>query len=419
MRPPALRLPSPRSPAAQCTVGTASLSVIIPAYDEAERLPRTLEESLAHLSTTRRGPWEIIVVDDGSHDSTCEFVAARLAAEPRLRLLSSGHGRRLPRRGSRRSARREEADGSRLCGSRVDARELFPSLQIRGWAYDVQLLALAQARGYRIASVPVAWRDVEGSKRGQSNGQVTPLTPLQMAADLVALRLQLALLAALEWACEAAVSEWVVEGIRVELGISANLAWRRSFAKVWDEPPLCGSGVLAAGALALGASKATAVDVDAEALVVAAANLELNGGRVAWRRSPRGVEQRAELLHVREVVPGGLGVIIAKNGVIGVPPADVVVANILVGQLVRPSMVCSLCANLAPGGLLCLSGVRPHEIGSLKEAYGTWVEWEDWMYAEADPGVGGEAYWGTWARLVGRRVATPEQTAMLSEHAVS
>ena len=42
-----------------------------------------------------------------------------------------------------------------------------------------------------------------------------------------------------------------------------------------------------------------------------------------------------------------------------------------------PSMVCSLCASLAPGGLLCLSGVRPHEIGSLKEAYGTWVEWED------------------------------------------
>ena len=66
--------------------------MIIPAYDEAERLPRTLEESLAHLSTTRRGPWEIIVVDDGSHDSTCEFVAARLAAEPRLRLLSSGRG---------------------------------------------------------------------------------------------------------------------------------------------------------------------------------------------------------------------------------------------------------------------------------------------------------------------------------------
>ena len=87
--------------------------------------------------------------------------------------------------------------------------------------------------------------------------------------------------------------------------------------------------------------------------------------------------------------------------------------------VLKRALAAAIKSNLAPGGLLCLSGVRPHEIGSLKEAYGTWVEWEDWMYAEADPGVGGEAYWGTWARLVGRRVATPEQTAMLSEHAVS
>ncbi|EOD13040.1 hypothetical protein EMIHUDRAFT_119967, partial [Emiliania huxleyi CCMP1516] len=169
MRPPALRLPSPRSPAAQCTVGTASLSVIIPAYDEAERLPRTLEESLAHLSTTRRGPWEIIVVDDGSHDSTCEFVAARLAAEPRLRLLSSGRGANRGKGAAlaagAAAARGDlllllDADGatplSALPALERRARELFPSLQIRGWAYD--------ARGYRIASVPVAWRDVEGSK---------------------------------------------------------------------------------------------------------------------------------------------------------------------------------------------------------------------------------------------------------------
>ena len=41
-----------------------------------------------------------------------------------------------------------------------------------------------------------------------------------------------------EGAVAARAKEWVVEGIRVELGISANLAWRRSFAKVWDEPPL-------------------------------------------------------------------------------------------------------------------------------------------------------------------------------------
>ncbi|EOD11438.1 hypothetical protein EMIHUDRAFT_257440, partial [Emiliania huxleyi CCMP1516] len=112
-----LPLARPRSPAAQCTVGTASLSVIIPAYDEAERLPRTLEESLAHLSTTRRGPWEIIVVDDGSHDSTLMGVV--------FAALASTCVRGVP----------DTQCGFKLLSRRA-ARELFPSLQIRGWAYD-------------------------------------------------------------------------------------------------------------------------------------------------------------------------------------------------------------------------------------------------------------------------------------------
>ena len=54
-------------------------------------------------------------------------------------------------------------------------------------------------------------------------------------------------------------------------------------------------------------------------------------------------------------------------------PVDVAVANILVGQLVRPSMVAALCANLQPGGLLCLSGIRPDEVPSLKKAYEGYV----------------------------------------------
>ncbi|EOD30526.1 hypothetical protein EMIHUDRAFT_123131 [Emiliania huxleyi CCMP1516] len=217
-----LPLARPRSPAAQCTVGTASLSVIIPAYDEAERLPRTLEESLAHLSTTRRGPWEIIVVDDGSHDSTCELVAARLAAEPRLRLLSSGRGanrgkgaglaagaaaargellllldatplsalpaleRRVGARGCemavgcRAAALAARPAARRLMGvvfaalastcvrgvpdtqcgfkllSRRAARELFPSLQIRGWAYDATAASTAVAKVPKETGLPYA-----------------------------------------------------------------------------------------------------------------------------------------------------------------------------------------------------------------------------------------------------------------------
>ena len=58
-----------------------------------------------------------------------------------------------------------------------------------------------------------------------------------------------------------------------------------------------------------------------------------------------------------QVVPGALA------------PVNVAVANIFVGQLVRPSMVAALCTNLKPGGLLCLSGIRPDEVPSLKHAY--------------------------------------------------
>jgi len=51
------------------------LSVVIPAYNEAERLPRSLERILEYLRG-RGGTWEIVVVDDGSRDET----AARAAA---------------------------------------------------------------------------------------------------------------------------------------------------------------------------------------------------------------------------------------------------------------------------------------------------------------------------------------------------
>ena len=164
-----------------------------------------------------------------------------------------------------------------------------------------------------------------------------------------------------------------------------------------------GSGVLAIGALGLGAATVLGVDVEAEALVAAQANLELNGYDVGGGQ--------AELAHVREIVPGGLA-----------PPADICVANILIGQLVRPSMVAVLSSNVRPGGLLCLSGVRPDQCGSLREVYSRHFEWEPAMYAEAEPGAEGKAYWGRWSRLVGRRKASgfgADDIALLSDLAVS
>ena len=66
------------------------LSVIIPAYNEALRLPSFLQSSVAYL-VGRRLPYEIIVVDDGSRDSTAELVDTLAGKLPRLRLIRSAH----------------------------------------------------------------------------------------------------------------------------------------------------------------------------------------------------------------------------------------------------------------------------------------------------------------------------------------
>lgn len=103
------------------------------------------------------------------------------------------------------------------------------------------------------------------------------------------------------------------------------------------------------------------------------------------------------------------------------------VANILIGQLVRPSMVAAIVTNLEEGGLLCLSGIRPGEVDSLKEAYEDNMEWIDDQYAElsASETVGCiESYGfdcGRWARLVGRKKIGDDSgfIAHMSELAVS
>ena len=51
------------------------ISVVIPAYDEAESLPRLLTRLVPVLETVGTGP-EVLVVDDGSRDGTAEVVEA-------------------------------------------------------------------------------------------------------------------------------------------------------------------------------------------------------------------------------------------------------------------------------------------------------------------------------------------------------
>src|SRR3989344_3284930 len=63
------------------------LSVIIPAYNEEERLGLHLEPVLKFFRTYYPN-FELIIVDDGSSDATAKTVSQAIAKETRARLIS-------------------------------------------------------------------------------------------------------------------------------------------------------------------------------------------------------------------------------------------------------------------------------------------------------------------------------------------
>jgi dolichyl-phosphate beta-glucosyltransferase len=87
------RRPTGTADACRAPVRTApALTVILPCYNEAERLPRTLQVLLAHLSAVP-GEVEVLVVDDGSTDATVRVAEAVAAVDRRVRVLSYGPNR--------------------------------------------------------------------------------------------------------------------------------------------------------------------------------------------------------------------------------------------------------------------------------------------------------------------------------------
>jgi len=64
------------------------LSVIVPAFNEAERITPTLRAISAWL-TAQSYPSEILVVDDGSTDATCAVVRALISELPAISLIES------------------------------------------------------------------------------------------------------------------------------------------------------------------------------------------------------------------------------------------------------------------------------------------------------------------------------------------
>lgn len=210
--------------------------MVIPAYNEASRLPGCLKDVVAYFDG-RGEPYEVLVVDDGSADATGARVREIAAAHPTvclhtlpenrgkgcavrvgmtrargaLRLMTDADGatpigeverleaallegadlaigsRALPDPSVMRQVRRHRQLSGQVfnlivrclgvsgvadtqCGFKLFraevAADLFASLRTDGFGFDVELLLLAQRRGYRIKEVAVNWADRPGSKVG-------------------------------------------------------------------------------------------------------------------------------------------------------------------------------------------------------------------------------------------------------------
>lgn len=210
------------------------LSVVIPAFNEALRLPSTLETIIRYLNEHPRWlPAEVVVVDDGSGDETAAVVRVIDGGRVILRCLvheqnrgkgaavrtgfsaaagetillcdadlatpieelekldrSLGNGVAIGSRAVDRSliehpqpryrdlmgrvfnlaVRTLAVKGIRdtQCGFKLFDGELGRKLaahqRIDGFAFDVELLLLAQAQGHRIQEIPVRWQHVAESR---------------------------------------------------------------------------------------------------------------------------------------------------------------------------------------------------------------------------------------------------------------
>jgi glycosyltransferase involved in cell wall biosynthesis len=124
------------------------LSVVIPAYNEAERLPA----SLAQLGDFLRGEAyaaEIVVVDDGSRDGTAAAVERVAAADPTVRVI------RAPHRGKGAAVRRGMLASAGAVRFMCDADLSMP-------AHELPKLLAALAGG---AEVALATREGAGARR--------------------------------------------------------------------------------------------------------------------------------------------------------------------------------------------------------------------------------------------------------------
>jgi len=82
--------------------------------------------------------------------------------QPRVKEIAGRVGNRLIRALALPEIADTQAGFKMFCGR--EAEVLFGYLTIRRWGYDIELLAMARAFGYRIREVPICWFNDPGSK---------------------------------------------------------------------------------------------------------------------------------------------------------------------------------------------------------------------------------------------------------------
>lgn len=67
------------------------LSVVIPCYEEMANLQKGVLDKVVHFLSKKKYSWEVIVVDDGSHDGSAEFVEEFRKENEGVILLNNSH----------------------------------------------------------------------------------------------------------------------------------------------------------------------------------------------------------------------------------------------------------------------------------------------------------------------------------------
>ena len=145
------------------------LSIVIPAFNEALRLPPTLE-ALAVFLAAGNQRFEVLIVDDGSTDHTLEVCQALRSRMPFLRVMDAG-----PNRGKGHAVRIGMLAASGAVRVMYDADGSTPPGELPGLLAPILRGESAVAIGSRYIAGAVGEDGSPLLYHGGSSGQPVPL----------------------------------------------------------------------------------------------------------------------------------------------------------------------------------------------------------------------------------------------------